>query len=202
MSRYQITLAVIGAAFAGMLVLLGLGVREAWHGWHSQGWPQVAGTVTESFVASEESRIEKKVLHSTENRTTTQVVTLFSPVVKYKYEVAGQPCESARISISDGVLLDNQEVAAAIAGKYPVGSQVTVFHNPDDPTLAVLESGVSEGAQATLLLGSLFSLTLGGLLAFALSRTGRDVITTLTNSSPAGKSEPRARRSKLDRGPR
>ena len=189
MSRYQITLCVLGVSFAGMLAILGVGVGEAWHGWRSQGWPQVRGTVTESSIASSQSRVEKKVLHSKEERTTSRLVTLFTPVVKYTYEVSGRQCESDRISISDGILVENQEFAAAIAARYPVGSNVTVFYNPGDPTLAVLESGISEGAKATLVIGLLFSLTLGGLLAFALSRTGKNVITALTQSSPIGKSE-------------
>jgi hypothetical protein len=194
MSRYQISVGVLSVAFAGMLAILGVGVGEAWHGWRSQGWPQVSGTVTESSVASSRSRVEKKVLHSREERTTSHWVTLFTPVVKYKYEVSERQCESDRISISDGILVENQELVAAIAAKYPVGSNVTVYHHPSDPTLAVLETGISEGAKATLVIGLLFSLTLGGMLAFASSRTGKNVITAFTQSSPNRDSESSKRR--------
>lgn len=195
MSRYRIAVCVIGVVFVGMLTIFGLGVRDAWHGWCSQGWPKVAAIVIESSVVSQESRVEKKVLHASDNRTTTQVVTLFTPVVKYQFEVAGRQHESDRISISDGILIENRDVAAAVSAKYPVGANVTVFYNPSDLTLAVLEVGISEGAEATLVIGGFFSLMLGGLLAFALSPIGKNVVTSLTKPPSVADDQPLLRKS-------
>ena len=184
MTRYQIVLAVIGVCLIGMLSLLGFGVRDAWHGWRSSGWPQVMGTVIESSVASRETRTDirrvGKENRPVDERMTTRLGTVFSPEIKYQYEVAGRACEGARIMISDGVDSEDPAIAKALVEKYAVGTSVPVFYNPHDVTLAVLQPGVSEGAMAQVVIGLAFSLVFGGLLAFAISKPGRTVIAALT----------------------
>ncbi len=192
MTRYQIVLAVIGVCLIGMLSLLGFGVRDAWHGWRSSGWPQVMGTVIESSVASRETRTDirrvGKENRPVDERMTTHLGTVFYPEIKYRYEVAGRACEGVRIMISDGVDLEDPAIAKALAEKYAVGTSVPVFYNPRDVTLAVLQPGISEGATAQVVIGLAFSLVFGALLAFAISKSGRTVIAALMQQPGSKKS--------------
>lgn len=184
MSRYRIALVVLSAFFLGMLTILGFGVRDAWRGWRSPGWPQVTGTILESSVRSRESntttRNVGKENRPVGERETTRAETVFYPEVKYRYEAFGRTCEGARIKISDGIDSPNPATAEALVAKYAVGTRVVVFHDPHDATVAVLEPGVSEGAIAQTAIGLSFSLMFGGLLSFALSKRGRSVIEALT----------------------
>ena len=184
MTRYQIVLAVIGVCWIGMLSILGFGVRDAWHGWRSSGWPQVQGTVIESTVASRETRTKMRRVgkenRPVDERMTTHLGTVFSPEIKYQYEVAGRACAGTRITISDGIDSEDPAIAKALAAKYAVGTSVPVFYNPHDVTLAVLQPGISEGATAQVVIGLAFSFVFGGLFAFAISKSGRTVIEALT----------------------
>ena len=192
MSRYQIALAIIGVCLVGMLSILGFGVRDAWHGWRSSRWPQVKGIVIESAVASRESRTDTRRVGKenlpVNERMTTRLGTVFYPKIKYQYEIAGRACEGTRITISDGVDSEDPALAKMITEKYAVGTSVLVFYNPHVVTLAVLQPGISEGATAQVVIGLIFSLAFGGLLAFALSKPGRTVIEALTKQQGPKKS--------------
>jgi UPF0716 family protein affecting phage T7 exclusion len=86
-----------------------------------------------------------------------------------------------------------------------MGSRVTAVAESvlvgDDPTLAVLEVGISEGAEATLVIGGFFSLVLGAVLVFALSPICRDVIATLTKSTSVANDHPQFRKSSKRKKP-
>ena len=195
MTRYQIALAVIGACLIGMLCILSFGVRDAWHGWRSSGWPQVQGTVIESSVASRETRTDTRRVgkenRPVDERMTTHRGTVFYPEIKYRYEVAGRACEGTRIMISEGIDSADPAIAKALAEKYAVGTSVPVFYNPYDVTVAVLQPGISEGATAQVVIGLAFSLMFGGLFAFVISKSGRTVIEALTQQQVPKKRMPR-----------
>lgn len=64
---------------------------------------------------------------------------LFTPTVRYRYEIDGKPQESTQIAI--GVVSGGQAAAEKICAKYPVSTEVPVFHHPRLHYLAVLEPG-------------------------------------------------------------
>ena len=84
-------------------------------------WPSTSGTVTSS-------RIEE---HSDSEGGTTDYAA-----VTYAYEVGGVKYSGSRISPGPTV---GGTGADQVVARYPVNSQVTVFHNPQDPSDAVLE---------------------------------------------------------------
>ena len=66
------------------------------------------------------------------------------PAVRYAFEVAGRRFEGERIGFgADG----GRANTAATLARYPVGSPVTVFYDPADPTEAVLEREAPQGLQ-------------------------------------------------------
>ena len=83
-------------------------------------WPSVTGTVLTSML---------EVRNSEDG-------TVNYPLVQYGYQVGGQTFQGSRIA-------PGMEVGGSGAGKviarYPVGTQVPVFYNPQNPSDAVLE---------------------------------------------------------------
>jgi hypothetical protein len=62
------------------------------------------------------------------------------PMVIYSYEVDGRPYQSYRVRAGD----DTGQIpvvtnASTTLDRYPVGSNVTVYYDPDDPANAALE---------------------------------------------------------------
>ena len=83
-------------------------------------WPYVMGTVKTS---------------TTEYRDSGEGGAYY-PVVHYSYQVGGQPFEGYRIAPGGEV---GGVGAGKVAARYPVGSHVKVFYNPQKPAEAFLE---------------------------------------------------------------
>jgi hypothetical protein len=77
-------------------------------------WPQVAGVITESFIANGGSN-------------------KFSPSgnVRYTFEVDGRTYEGENISLSVAAL--DAEDARSVVARYPVGKRIDVFYDPERP---------------------------------------------------------------------
>ncbi|MFN8598094.1 MAG: DUF3592 domain-containing protein [Anaerolineae bacterium] len=87
----------------------------------SQHWPTTAGQI---LVSTIQYRRKSGGGHS------------LYPVVLYTYQVKGQSYQSQRIYF--GTLLGGSALTG-ISQKYPVGAQVPVYYNPENPAEAVLE---------------------------------------------------------------
>jgi hypothetical protein len=93
----------------------------------STGWPTTPGKVTASETA--------------------KVMFRRQPRVTYSYAVNGKTFSSQRISFAGGYPAKETE---AVLSRYPVGSDVTVSHAPDNPAEAALETGASKQVIAPL----------------------------------------------------
>jgi hypothetical protein len=83
-------------------------------------WPYVMGTVK---------------ISTTEYRNSGESGAYY-PVVRYSYQVGGQPYEGYRIAPGGEV---GGIGASKVAARYPVGAHVQVFYNPQNPSEAFLE---------------------------------------------------------------
>ena len=83
-------------------------------------WPSTMGTVNASYL---------------ERRSSSDGSTNY-PVVQYSYQVAGQAYQSTKLAPGPEV---GGTGAGKVVSRYPVGAQVMVFYNPQDPSDAVLE---------------------------------------------------------------
>ena len=91
----------------------------------STNWPTTTGTITGSGI--------KKVMFRRQ------------PQIAYTYSVNGAPYTSQRISFASGY--KSNEVDPLLA-RYPVGAQVTVAHDPQNPAEATLETGSNKQVTA------------------------------------------------------
>ncbi len=113
---------VILVAIIG-IVLLCCGIKVQLQRHRSAAWPSVTGVVINS---------EKK------NDTTTDGGICYRPQVVYAYEVAAKKYVGDRISFLDSGTGQGFKVDSILA-RYPKGQSVTVFYDPKDAAVCVLE---------------------------------------------------------------
>ncbi len=107
----------------------------------SQGWPSVGGKVILSEV--------RQSANTDEDGYTSYS---YYPRVEFAYMVAGQSYESKRLSFGGVTGTSNPDKAQETVNKYPVGSPVTVYYNPEKPSEGVIER-VAGGSRLALIMG-------------------------------------------------
>jgi hypothetical protein len=105
------------AIFIGIIVAVRRKVAQA------AGWPSTLGTVTFSTI---------------EMRRGSKGGSTAYPVVRYSYQVNGQPYQSTKVMPGPDV---GGTGAHKVVQRYPAGAQVMVYYNPANPSEALLERG-------------------------------------------------------------
>lgn len=119
----------------------------------SRNWPAVSGTITASQVTI-----------STDKNGTT-----YSADVQYKYVVNDRWYTAGTVNFGE-YGSSNRGRADKIVARYPPGSPVTVYYNPDDPNTAVLEPGVTWGSYFSIFMALLFFIVPAVILISAWRR--------------------------------
>jgi len=145
---------LIGIAVGGCFVLI-FGIigavmlvkyfRDKKKAEESQSWSSASGRITESFVRSEES-------WDSDGYTTTS----YYPEVRYTYEFLGTEYIGHQIAFGGSVGNSNYKKAEEILAQYPVGKNVVIYYDPNNPGDAVLERRI--GGKIMLIIGVIFSL--------------------------------------------
>lgn len=145
------------------MFVVGMGVLS-WGGYEASRamtsirWPSTEGTVIRSFV--------QEVEHHKEERTEST----FYPKVVYRYSVFGESREADRIAFG-GVPGGSRTEAQRMIDRYPVGMVVTVFYDPNRPSVAVLKAGYSR--MAYMMVGVGVMLIAGAAFGFRRWRNQR-----------------------------
>ena len=105
----------------------------------SRDWTAVPGTITVSQVAI----------------STDEDGTTYSADVQYKYVVNDRWRAADTVHFGE-YGSGSRSHAEKIVARYPPGSPVTVYYNPDDPDTAVLEPGVSWSSYSGLFMSLIF----------------------------------------------
>ncbi len=135
---HYVVLGPIGTIVVGVLAIA-VGVFLAWifgyasftAGAASESWPSVEGKITASKI-SESGPHDNRTLRAH---------------VSYQYEVNENIHRSDRVDFNSAGMSSSQRGdIQEITRKYPVGRSVTVYYDPDDPNISVLEPGVKLGA--------------------------------------------------------
>lgn len=91
----------------------------------SQGWVPAAGRILYSNVF---------VQSGTPGDRSYQVS------IAYTYQVMGQSYQGNQLAFgSEGTGYSTRSAAENVAARYPAGSEVTIYYDPEDPVKAVLE---------------------------------------------------------------
>jgi hypothetical protein len=148
---------VFGLLFTGIgLFMLVRGLVELRAGKASRNWPSVAGQVVLATV---------DVSVSTDDDGGTS--RSYAPRVVYTYSASGQQYTSDQVVVGAKWHYPSRARAEAKLA-YQSGQQVIVCYNPDNPTQAVLEPGATRGAWGTLIIGLIFAIAGGVVLANAV----------------------------------
>jgi len=119
----------------------------------ASNWPSTMGMVLMSTL---EAR------HDSEGGYT------YYPVVQYEYRVMGQPYQGNRIMPGPSV---GGSGANKVVARYPAGTQVTVYYDPNNPSDAVLERGMPvyiKWLWVIMIVVDVFMCGLGTFLALVL----------------------------------
>jgi hypothetical protein len=108
------------------LLLLGQYSGKIINYFGSTGWEQVDGVVVGSEIVDE--------WDTTGDR--------FLPVVTYEFTLNDQTYTGNQIDLRGPVYVGNEDVAASMLEPYPVGSQITLFADPSDPSNSVITRAV------------------------------------------------------------
>ena len=121
---------------AVILIYIGSDILKAQK---SRSWPTASGTVLDSGMESHQSRDDDG-----------DIKTTYGATIQYKYTVDGQEFVGDRRTFSN-VRTSSVRNTEKILERYPRGSSVDVFYDPDDPSSSVLESGVGAATYILLL---------------------------------------------------
>jgi hypothetical protein len=101
-------------------------------------WPSVQGTISRSEFDCWEEEKEVDGSYVTETKC--------SASVEYEYSIDGKSFVNSNIRPNSGIKTTyDRNTAQQIVDKYPVGSNVEVFYNPEDKSNAVLEKKMNIG---------------------------------------------------------
>lgn len=136
------------AIILGLFVITGVfttlwGLRVMVSARRSLEWPVVEGTIEESRLSSDEFDL--------------------LPSIKFSYQVNQHSYQQSLKFPGD--VTPTKEFAQSYVDKYPQGSTVQVFYNPEKPENATLEPGSGRGDWLILAIG-LGMVIIGSLLFF------------------------------------
>lgn len=145
---------LIGMLSLGLIFLAALGaeiymVNSLLKARESVNWPITKGLI----------------LHS-ELKISSGLNTTFEALIKYKYQVAGQTYQSSRIR-ARGTSSRNHNEVAEIVAQLPVGREVAVYHNPSNPSDALLIVGADETDYLIAIIPNIFVVFFTVMLVFA-----------------------------------
>ena len=110
-------------------------------------WPHTQARILSSVAES------RRVLT---NQGGGSTMVVWSPLVEYSYQANGREYYSSRVSFG-GDFAGDRALAEKTVARYPVGSAVTVYYDPANPALAVLEPRVAFAWPTLLLIVGFFA---------------------------------------------
>lgn len=117
----------------GVLLIVN-GVRDRRKGAASREWPRTTGRIVSSSVRTQ------KVPNPGKG---SPYINKFHPAIHYTYSVGNQPYQGSNYAI--GYETQTLPQTNKIVERYPEGAEVQVHYNPQNPSEAVLDTGVSSG---------------------------------------------------------
>lgn len=129
--------APFGTLFTVSALLGTLGIARAREGLGARRWRRVPGRIVRSERVSRRSELDAAESERAE--------------IEYAYDVDGRAYRGGRIGALDAGA-DSRGAVERRLRRYPLGAAVRVYARPEDPSVALLEPGVSGAAR--LLMGA------------------------------------------------
>lgn len=112
----------------------------------ARAWPKVMGRVIDTRMV--------------EVRRHRRWSVLYQPTITYEYEIGGLPYRSERMGFGDSDFLgdaiyQDRWAAEEVLARHKPGTPIEVRYDPNDPSRAVLRTGINKGHVATAAFGVL-----------------------------------------------
>jgi hypothetical protein len=137
----------------------------------SAQWPTSPGTITTSAIVEE--KIEDKKADGDDtpgfNQRQQRFTLRYRVDLRFAYRVAQRDYVGTTWAWGWTPIYGRRELAEKITGQYPKGQQVTVYYDPAQPDIAVLEPANRQGSLAPLIFGAIFAVGGAVLLAFFMN---------------------------------
>ena len=153
----------------GGLFGLGACLRALARNRSSFKWPTTKGKIISSMV--------KSVGHGEDVRQRTEII--------YEYTLGGKTLQSGRVSYADDysdAQLTDAKLTETVR-RYPVGEEVTVYFDPNDPKESVLEPKLNSTIYVAM---AVCGLVVAGALWWRIAAFGRPQLTRDQVSHPLG----------------
>ena len=98
-------------------------------------WPTTPGRIIQSYVTTTLQRHRRPYRSSGDYN-----VTMYVPRIVYSYDVGGHAYQGDEVGWS--TTSNRQSVADKQVKRYPLGTEVRVFYNPDNPAEATLSTSI------------------------------------------------------------
>jgi hypothetical protein len=150
--------------FAGLVIVVGciatlLGIRMCKEARVTWTWPSTEGIVRGTEVLETSG-------------FGTKGGSVFQPVITYEYSVGGVSHTGKRIKLVD--ISSSSRYAHRVVARYPVGTGVTVYYDPDSPQDAVLQRGNDGNTLGVPAVGIFFVLVGAGIcFGYGVLQIGR-----------------------------
>ena len=118
------------------------GFREVRLGWESKSWETTVGRVEKAEISSKED-------------ADSEIIYSFN--LLFSYEVEGQPYQNTRVR-PRAIRKQNMHFMSDWLEKYPEGSEVEVFYNPENHAESMLEPGIVAGSWVSMGFGCVVGL--------------------------------------------
>jgi hypothetical protein len=149
----MIVLPVIFLVVGAWMIFSALRARQAAE--RAATWPSIAGVVTAAEM----------IEHRHRNSKTHTVSYTYEPKVEYSYTVLGTAYAGKKVSYGPQSYARGK--AEQIMARYPLGQQVSVFYNTENPADSVLDPAAPNTTVSTIF-GILFCVVALALAVFFL----------------------------------
>jgi hypothetical protein len=137
----------------------------------SAQWPTSPGTITTSAIIEE--KIEDKKADGDDTPGFSQRQQRFTlryrVDLRFTYRVGQRDYFGTTWAWGWTPIYGRRELAEKVTGQYSKGQQVTVYYDPAQPDIAVLEPANRQGSMAPLVFGAIFAVGGAVLLAFFMN---------------------------------
>lgn len=160
-------------AVVGILLTIFWGIPTARNAVESKNWPTTDGRITISDVSK--------------NYNSDKSHIIYRAKVAYNYYVNGSLYTGSTVAFGDYDSSDPGH-ASGVVSRYPVGKNVAVYYNPNNPETSVLESGASWNGFVGLMVS--IGFTAIGIVGFLFNRKRLHTQNTISPTAEAFPSQP------------
>ncbi|MBI2122008.1 MAG: DUF3592 domain-containing protein [Candidatus Sungbacteria bacterium] len=171
LSPGKAALVLLGIGILGAGLTTFLGIPMLMNATASQSWPAVEGVI--------------KISEFTTNRDRDDGGVTYGASIVYDYTVKGTVYSGSNVHFGQYSTSD-PSYGRGLVNRYPVGEQINVYYDPNDPSISVLEPGAGWSSFMVVGIGALFTLLgfIGGFFQFKKYKRGEPFASQPASVSP------------------